>query len=953
MEALEVVRPITKEISSLAVLPLLAIVIPLVGAALVGLFGRREKLRNTLAVATTVSVLGIVIAMYGPTINGIEHGKHLYQGIEYSLKIMILGPNFKVDATSLLIASVTAFLWLLATIYAISYMSTEHKRTRFAVFSLLTLAADLGVLLSKDFFTLFIFFEMLGVLSTMLVIHEEDTKAKNAAKLYFWFCMVGGLVLLAGILLLYGYTGHINIEPMAEALNRISPAYLKYLITALMVIGFGAKAGIFGLHVWLPEAHPVAPTPASALLSGVMIKVGAYGILRTVNTLYAPAEEAVEKVAPIAEKAGHVVEEAVHWTSLTSLGYALIWIGVITMFFGVINALLSANCKRMLAYHSVSQMGYIIFGLGCAAYLGRDGAMGLAGSLYHIVNHALFKAALFLSVGAVYWRTHELDMYKLGGLWRNMPFTAVACLIAVLGISGAPLTNGFASKTLLHHSILEAFEFSAKYSATHRPDTLLLVAEAFFMLTAFGTFCSNIKMWLFVFIWKRPEKFKDTRPEPLTMKIALGTLSAAILFIGFRPNWLLEKFIGPALASFGFESSTHAYHIIYNAHAAEGALKSTIPILYNPKTLAVVSDTLAMHNILAYGLAVLGGGTYFVLGYRFGWFHYEPPEWFAVSFYYDKLQIAFVKTTQAVAGVYNFSTRVVAYVFGILAKGYNYAKLFLKRPYQQFLSALSALREGYTHAKVLIKRRYHGLIFALFVGYPRERERKIMEAIEDELEVEKRLMARQAVEDALHKMRGEKLPPHIRQQRLNEVRRAAQEMAESVSAEKLKAIRKAIHEVPAEWVVGAIAPAGEKTEVIRKSVADLASRLAEEGKDSAAILAELSDKVSEILARERFDLALDKSVQEYKLALEKYKKAEVNVVVKTRGWFQGIAQILIEILTEERVPWMVETRYSREQIVDMRRAIREYTRDMSLNVLVIIGIVVIFALLLFSGNYIK
>jgi formate hydrogenlyase subunit 3/multisubunit Na+/H+ antiporter MnhD subunit len=139
------------------------------------------------------------------------------------------------------------------------------------------------------------------------------------------------------------------------------------------------------------------------------------------------------------------------------------------MFLGVLNALISANSKRMLAYHSVSQMGYIILGIGCAAYMGRDGAMGLAGALYHIVNHALFKSLLFLTVGSVYFRTHELDMYKLGGLWRKMPLTCVAMFIAVCGISGIPGFNGFASKTLLHHAIWEAYEHSVHLTPTVKP----------------------------------------------------------------------------------------------------------------------------------------------------------------------------------------------------------------------------------------------------------------------------------------------------------------------------------------------------------------------------------------------------------------------------------------------------------------------------------------------------
>ncbi|MDI6892041.1 MAG: complex I subunit 5 family protein [Actinomycetota bacterium] len=625
MVHLEAAGPLTVEVSKYALLPFLAILAPICGAVLALITGRSERARNTVVVLCTAITFALILAMYQPVIQGVHIGEHLYKGIEFTLK-GILGAGFKVDPVGLIIALITSFLWLVSSVYAVSYMSKEHARTRYAVFSLLTLAVDLGVLLARDWFSLFVFFEMLGLFSTVLVLHEETPEALDAAKLYFWFCIIGGLILLAGVLLLYAYTGQLEVRPLADLINKI-PFGMRYVIASLMIVGFGAKAGIWLLHVWLPEAHPIAPTPASALLSGVMIKVGAYGILRTVNTLFAPI------TVEVSHEVGQAAARVAEWTTLTGLGYALIWIGVITMFLGVVNALLSANCKRMLAYHSVSQMGYIIFGLGCAAYLGKEGAMGLAGGVYHLFNHALFKAALFLSVGAVYYRTHELDMYKLGGLWRNMPFTAIACLIAVCGISGLPGFNGFASKTLLHHSILEAFEYSSHYSLAHRPDMLLLVAEVFFMLTAFGTFCSNVKMWLFVFVWKRPEKFKDVKPEPFPMRVALFALSFAILFIGLKPNWMLEKFIGPALALFGFDISSHAYHVIYNVHAVD-AIRSSIPLLYDPRTLSIFGSPEVLHNLLAGGMVVLGGGMYFVLGYRFGWFHVHPPEWVSTKFWY-------------------------------------------------------------------------------------------------------------------------------------------------------------------------------------------------------------------------------------------------------------------------------------------------------------------------------
>ena len=206
---------------------------------------------------------------------------------------------------------------------------------------------------------------------------------------------------------------------------------------ARLVAGFGIKAGMVPLHLWLPHAHSVAPTPGSALLSGLLIKVGAYGLIR------------------VGEFAGW----GVGWgTVATWLGSSLTVLGTCTMLVGVTAALLQSDAKRLLAYHSVSQMGYIILGMGVGLYLGADGGLGLVGAIYHIVNHALFKATLFLGVGVIYVHTNETNLYNLGGLWRRFPVTAILMFLAVLGITGAPGLNGYASKTLLHHAVSLAAE---------------------------------------------------------------------------------------------------------------------------------------------------------------------------------------------------------------------------------------------------------------------------------------------------------------------------------------------------------------------------------------------------------------------------------------------------------------------------------------------------------------
>ena len=575
--------------------PVWVIAIPVIGAFALLFKKDSDQYRDGVVVtACTLPFLLLLSIFSEATSGGVNYALSWLPGMELT---------FKVDSAGLLIALVTALLWILCSIFSITYMTHEKNRFRYDFFSLLTLATNLGVLLAGDFFTLFIFFEGLLLFPYPLIAHKGDAPAIKGANLYLYVGVITSLLLLSGIVLLKYYTGGVSIQPIADSISANMSSGLKFQIAALMVVGFGGKAGLFFEHFWLPEAHPVAPSPASALLSAAMIKAGAYGIYRVVNLLFVPQDASMGD-----------------WLTLSNIGYVTILIGAITMFFAVISALLSSNSKRMLAFHSISQMGYIVLGIGCAAYLGRDGAMGAAGALYHIVNHALFKAALFLGVGAVYFRTNELDMYKLGGLMKNMPVTAICLLIAVFGISGVPFFNGFASKTILHHAIIESYE--------HGHDMILWVVEKLFIITAAGTFASNFKLFYLTFRGNRPKKYDHVKPAPLPMKIGMIGFSVAILFLGFFPNWILETAIGPALSTFGFDVGSHAYHLLYDVQTKVSGLAILYP--------GAESFSSVLHNLLSGVIAIgLGAGLMFG-GMKFGWFHLHVPKFATFDFYATK-----------------------------------------------------------------------------------------------------------------------------------------------------------------------------------------------------------------------------------------------------------------------------------------------------------------------------
>ncbi|TVP94940.1 MAG: hypothetical protein EA374_05515 [Acholeplasmatales bacterium] len=375
-----------------------------------------------------------------------------------------------------------------------------------------------------------------------------------------------------------------RFDSAIETLSGIGSA--RYVIIGLLIFGFGVKAGMAPVHVWLPRAHPVAPTPASALLSGVMIKVGAFGILRVATSYYFPMPSlGLSGIDPL-------------WFTSERIGAVMIWLGIVTMGIGVFFALQQANIKRMLAYHSISQMGYILMGIGVALYLGYKGAMGYAGATYHIVNHALFKSLLFMVAGVVYLHTRESDMYKLGGLWRKLPVTFAVCVVASLGISGMPLFNGFISKTILHHGIVEAYTYGSRS---------FLYAEWLFNLISAGTVCSFLKLNYYVFLRKLKPEHETIKPKFASLHTAMLAIALAIVLIGLFPRYLLDNLIIPQLRATTYDAAFIDTYLV--------------GLQFFTRT-----DLITMVFIFAGGMLI------FVLGRKFDLFHLRLPGWLKVEY---------------------------------------------------------------------------------------------------------------------------------------------------------------------------------------------------------------------------------------------------------------------------------------------------------------------------------
>jgi multicomponent Na+:H+ antiporter subunit D len=406
-------------------------------------------------------------------------------------------PLLPIDNLSLFMLVVVAFLFPLIFIYSLSYIKRNLFRYYFVLF--ITLGGMLGTVLARDLLSFYIFLEVMTIGIYFLIIDNTKKESFPAGFKYILMMFAGGIFILVATLMLYNLTGTFEIAEIARVAHALPEAAVT-LIFALFTIGCLVEIGAVPLHVWLPDAHPIAPSPISALLSGVVIKIGAYGIIRMILTL-SPVEGQV-------------------------LNPALILVGIVSMIFGVGLALKQTNVKRLLAYHSISQMGYVLLGIGVGT------GIGIGGAIFHILNHATFKMLLFLCMGAVIYATGERELNKLGGLGKRMPITLATFGFAALAISGIPPFNGFASKALLSEGVSGSF-----------------LLKLVIILTAAGTFASFLKLFRFVFLGSLPAKLANIRRVPILMMLPMLILAGACLVMGLFPAQFLSNLIAPSINS--------------------------------------------------------------------------------------------------------------------------------------------------------------------------------------------------------------------------------------------------------------------------------------------------------------------------------------------------------------------------------------------------------------------
>ena len=481
-------------------------------------------------------------------------------------KVCGMGLHFELDGFRLIYLAVALLMWSVSGVFSLEYMAHYKKKGQYYLFFQATFFATAGVFLSADFYTTFIFFEIMSFTSYVWVAFDEKKESLRAAQTYLAVAVIGGMVMLMGMFLLYDLCGTLRFDELKTAAGEIlsgSKRVRLYAAGGLLLFGFGAKAGCFPLHIWLPKAHPVAPAPASALLSGILTKTGIFGIIVVSFGLFG------------ADRG---------W------GFFIACLGLITMFLGALLALFSVNLKRTLACSSVSQIGFILTGIGMGCLLqaaGEDNSLAVRGAFLHMLNHSLFKLVLFLCAAAVYMNLHELELNKIRGFGRKKPALMFCFLMGAFGISGMPLWSGYISKTLLHESIVEYAQAiqGLKMAGTAIPGisgnpVFWHGAEWVFLISGGMTAAYMLKLFIALFV-ERGLDGQNGAYMKMTSGAVLTAAAAVILLFGMTPHRFMDRMADMAQEFFGKTGHAHIIHYFSAGNLKGGAISLGIgAVLY-------------------------------------------------------------------------------------------------------------------------------------------------------------------------------------------------------------------------------------------------------------------------------------------------------------------------------------------------------------------------------------
>ncbi|MCX6575348.1 MAG: proton-conducting transporter membrane subunit, partial [Candidatus Aminicenantes bacterium] len=440
--------------------------LPILAAAVLPLIGKISKKFLPDLVSNAVFLFLLVLAVTSGR-QMISQGPILKQlnwlGEPVSIQVAV-------DGFSLFMLMVISLLTLCVGLFSINYMDHYGSKSIYYALLLMMMAGMNGLVLVTDLFSVYLFLEVAAIASYSLVAYGLEHDELEASFKYLMLSVIASAGILLSIAVIFGMTGNLGFAAVAESLQSLDAKFVVGFCAALFIMGFGLKAALVPFHAWLPDAHPSAPAPISAILSGLLIKVsGVYALTRIFFNVFG--------LTP-------------------ALSQILMYLGAVSIVVAAFLALGQKDMKRMLAYSSISQVGYVVLGLGIGTPL------GIAGGLFHLFNHAVAKGLLFLNSGSVQQSTGTRNLDEMGGLARRMPVTAATNLVGSLSISGVPPLGGFWSKLIIIMALVQADEW---------------------FLAVVAVLASVLTLWYYLLIQRKAffgklnERWKDVKEAPFWM----------------------------------------------------------------------------------------------------------------------------------------------------------------------------------------------------------------------------------------------------------------------------------------------------------------------------------------------------------------------------------------------------------------------------------------------------
>ncbi|MBU2222115.1 MAG: proton-conducting transporter membrane subunit [Candidatus Omnitrophota bacterium] len=426
------------------------------------------------------------------------------------------GISLVLDGLSIFMLVMVSLVSFFVAVYSLSYMERYTDKPKFfTLFSLMVCGMN-GIIITGDLFNLFVFLEIASIASYALVAFGTEAEELEASFKYAIMGSVASCFIFIGITFLYGFTSTLNMADIARVLSVKHSSYVLPFVGTLFLMGFGLKAALVPFHAWLADAHPSAPASISAMLSGILIKtLGVYALIRVFFSIIGSTQAYLS---------------------------VLMFLGTASLLVAVILALSQWDLKRLLAYHSISQIGYVVLGIGLGTPL------GILGGLFHLFNHSIFKSLLFLNSGAIDYCLGTRDLKETSGLAKIMPVTAKTNLIASMSIAGIPPFNGFFSKLIIIFACIQSGHLGYGLCA---------------VIGSILTLASFMKVQKYAFLGRLKDKFKNIKEVPAAMRLSMLALAFICVFGGIMLLMPFRVFLDDAVQA--VLRGTHYSSVVFEA----------------------------------------------------------------------------------------------------------------------------------------------------------------------------------------------------------------------------------------------------------------------------------------------------------------------------------------------------------------------------------------------------